>query len=88
MEYQKLLSEEEISKIYVAEGDIVSFFNLDGKLCTKKHSGEVIVLEDSIKESIITAESTLQEIDDLIGGEDSSEAQETLQASEDLLSIL
>lgn len=50
MDYQKLLTEEQISNIYVAEGDIVSFFNSEGKLCTKNHEGIVTVLENSGKE--------------------------------------
>ena len=46
MDYQKLLTEEQIYNIYVAEGDIVSFYNLEGKLCTKNHKGEISIIEN------------------------------------------
>ena len=70
MEYQKLLTEEEISKIYVAEGDIVSFYNTEGKLCTKKSNGEVSSLEERVEQlesQIIQSSPLVDDISDLIG---------------------
>lgn len=102
MDYQKkVLTEEEISKIYVAEGDIVSFFNAEGKFCSKNHLGEILIIEDKIeelkqiileiKEQSKSSEEIVTEIDDIIGGDDivsEEEKQEQIQASEDLLSVL
>ena len=115
MDYQKLLNEEQISKIYVEEGDIVSFYNLNGRLCTKDSNGKITVVGsgsgtggdvdsevivelqnkvggieeevNQIKTSLLDSETLIQEIDDLVGGEDLNK-QEAIQASEELLSVL
>lgn len=99
MDYQKLLTEEEISNIYVAEGDIVSFYNSEGKLCTKDSFGNISIVEDrvktiedeilEIKQKIQTSEEIITEIDDIIGGEELSDGtEEEIEASEELLNIL
>lgn len=86
MEYQKLLSEEEIAKIYVAEGDIVSFFNADGKWCTKNAQGVVSIIENRIEnlEKESNAEEVVVEIEDILGGDKTT----ALDVSNDLLSVL
>ena len=70
MEYQKLLSEEEIAKIYVTEGGIVSFYDLEGKLCTKNAQGVVSKIEDKI-DSVVKenteSNEIVNDIDNLIG---------------------
>ena len=86
MEYQKLLSEEEISKIYVAEGDIVSFFNLEGKLCTKNAQGVISIIENRIEslEKESSSDEIVSELENIVGGETTT----ALDVSNDLLSIL
>lgn len=54
VQYHKILSDEDIALIDVAEGDIVSFFNSDGLLCTKNHDGLV---------SVISSQVTLGQVD-------------------------
>ena len=70
MEYQKLLSEEEIAKIYVAEGGIVSFYNLEGKYCTKNAQGVVSIIEDrieAVEKETTESNEVVEEISNLIG---------------------
>lgn len=70
MEYQKLLNSQEIENIYVAEGDIVSFYNLDGKLCTKDFQGNVKILEDRIvvlEGQLKNTSAIIEEINNIIG---------------------
>lgn len=55
VQYHKTLSDEDIALIQVAEGDIVSFYNSEGKLCTKNHNGVV---------SIVGAQVTLGQVDE------------------------
>ena len=97
MDYQKkLLTEEEIQNIYVAEGDIVSFFNAEGKFCTKDQDGKITIIENKLielerkfeefKEVNKTSEEIIVEIDDIIGNENVVSEEE--QASNDLLSVL
>lgn len=97
MDYQKkLLTEEQIQNIYVAEGDIVSFFNADGKFCTKDQNGKITIIEDKLseleqkfeqfKEVNKTSEEIIVEIDGIIGEETIVSEEE--QASNDLLSVL
>ena len=97
MDYQKkLLTEEQISNIYVAEGDIVSFFDKDGKFCTKDSTGNIVIIQDKInqldnkieefKEEQQEVEVLLEDINDILGGGGLLEEEE--QVSTELLSIL
>lgn len=55
VERHKLLSNEEIAEIVVNEGEIVSFYNAQGVLCTKNYNGIVSAVGSSI---------TLGQVDD------------------------
>lgn len=48
VQYHKILSDEDIALIDVAEGDIVSFFNSEGLLCTKNHDGLISVIGSQV----------------------------------------
>ena len=49
MDYHKKITDN-IDDIYVEEGDIVSFFDKDGKFCTKDSSGNIVVIQDKINQ--------------------------------------
>lgn len=82
MDYQKkLLTEEQIQNIYVAKGDIVSFFNSDGKFCTKDEEGNIQIIENGQE-----TQEILEDINDIIGTQEIITEEEIV--SNELLSIL